>query len=297
MDIRQIQYFVQICLDGSFSKASQNIYVTQQALSKAISNLESYFGQPLFYRTKKGVTLTEFGEFLWCKSEKLLSAYENLNNEITQFKMSSKGIIRLGVSVGMISYITPNMIMDFRNMNPFIQLSMQEISTLDCEREILAENLDMAIALRPMDKDMDKFDVTLLKTHSMIAVINKNNPLSKKPFITVKDLEGQNLLPNRGRNRYNLELLCRENGFEPNIVGSSYQMIDLLSLVDKNDYIAFCVDFNAREHANLPNVRLVPFQGNTYLWEMCLITQKGRNINNATVALREYIINSLSKDK
>jgi len=296
MDIKQLNYFVKICQKGSFSKASQELYLTQQALSKAIMKLELDLNQPLFNRSKKGVTLTEFGEFLWDRSVDLLNAYKNLNKEINYFQISSKGIIRLGVAVGMISYITPDMIMEFRKSNPYVQVEMQETSNTDCEQRVLEEMLDMAVVLKPIDQDRDKFDVTLLKTHYMVAVINKSNALAGKPYIVVRDLEGQNLLLNGERNRYNLELICRKNGFEPNIVGSSYQMVALLSLVDSRDYVAFCVDFNAIKYTNLSNLCFVPFHENAYYWEMCLITKKRRPMSKETQALMRHIIDSICEE-
>jgi Transcriptional regulator len=295
MDIKQLEYFVQVCQDGSFSKAAQNIYITQQALSKTISNLESELGLSLFYRSKKGISPTEFGEFLLRRSGELINNYRILNKEIVQYKLSSTGMVHLGVSIGMIAYITPNIIMEFLTQNPNIKIDMQEMSSTACENGLLDESLDIAIMLRSVEQDNSKFDSVLLKTHNMMAIINKNNPLAQQPYITIKDLKSQNLMANGERNKFNLETLCRANGFEPNIVGSSYQMIVLLSLVDTNDYISFCVDFNAHKHANLANIRLVPIKENVYKWEMCLVTRKDRHHTQVALKLREYIIDFLKE--
>lgn len=55
MELRQLQYFMQICESGSILKAANNLYITQQAVSKSIAALERELGASLFYRTAKGV--------------------------------------------------------------------------------------------------------------------------------------------------------------------------------------------------------------------------------------------------
>ena len=55
MDIRQLRYFLRICSDGSILKASQNVFITQQALSKIISAMEQEIGAPLFFRSSRGL--------------------------------------------------------------------------------------------------------------------------------------------------------------------------------------------------------------------------------------------------
>lgn len=64
MELKQLSYFIQIINDKSFSQAAKNLYLTQQAVSKAIRNLEEELGVPLFYRHASGLELTEYGIIL-----------------------------------------------------------------------------------------------------------------------------------------------------------------------------------------------------------------------------------------
>ena len=59
MELRQIQYFVQLYKDCNMTKSSQALYISQQGLSKSVSKLEAELGFPLFRRTSSGVTPTE----------------------------------------------------------------------------------------------------------------------------------------------------------------------------------------------------------------------------------------------
>ena len=76
MDIKTLRYFLQICEDGSFSKASKSLYISQQGLSKSISNLEKEIGVPLFNRTSSGNQLTEYGEYLKNKASTIVYQFD-----------------------------------------------------------------------------------------------------------------------------------------------------------------------------------------------------------------------------
>ena len=64
MEFKHIEYFVETCRHRSLSKAAEALYISQQALSRSIANLEDELGCTLFQRTAKGITLTEDGTYL-----------------------------------------------------------------------------------------------------------------------------------------------------------------------------------------------------------------------------------------
>lgn len=64
MEFKHIEYFVETCRHRSLSKAAEALYISQQALSRSIANLEEELGCTLFQRTVKGITLTEDGTYL-----------------------------------------------------------------------------------------------------------------------------------------------------------------------------------------------------------------------------------------
>lgn len=90
MDIKILRYFLQICKDGSFSKAAKNLYISQQGLSKSISNLEKEIGVSVFNRTSKGNELTEYGEYLKNKASTIVYQFDILTEGINEIKQKNK---------------------------------------------------------------------------------------------------------------------------------------------------------------------------------------------------------------
>ena len=82
MDFRQLETFVEVCEQMSFTKAASNLYISQQGVSKSIKTLEDELGAPLFLRTNSSITLTNYGVILLRYAEELVRGYTKVLTEI-----------------------------------------------------------------------------------------------------------------------------------------------------------------------------------------------------------------------
>lgn len=97
MDLRQIEYFVEVAKHLSFTKAAATLHVSQPSISKAIQNFESELGVPLFYRSSKQLELTDAGQAVLVNSMQVLESFQNLRSELTDLMELKKGQIRIGI--------------------------------------------------------------------------------------------------------------------------------------------------------------------------------------------------------
>lgn len=97
MRTEQVKYFLETVTAGSFTKAAENLHIQQPSLREAIINLENELGEQLFYRSKKGVTLTEYGRYCLPHFQLISASYEKIKEkdsvlyppEILQIDMQS----------------------------------------------------------------------------------------------------------------------------------------------------------------------------------------------------------------
>ena len=122
MDIKILRYFLQICRDGSFSKAAKNLYISQPGLSKSISNLEKELGVSVFNRTSKGNELTEYGEYLKNKASTIVYQFDILTEGINEIKQKNKKFLNIGVPFGVINSLSFDLINEFNKIYPDIIL-------------------------------------------------------------------------------------------------------------------------------------------------------------------------------
>jgi LysR family transcriptional regulator, nitrogen assimilation regulatory protein len=97
VDLSALRIFICVGRLGSFSKASVALGVAQPTVSRVIGELERHFGGPLFYRTGRGVTLTDMGEVALVRAQALAREAEQLTEDIHSFRCAPSGLVILGV--------------------------------------------------------------------------------------------------------------------------------------------------------------------------------------------------------
>ncbi len=96
MELRQIQYFIEVAKREHFTEASHNLHVAQSALSRQIANLEEELGVSLFIREGRNVKLTAVGRIFLQHMEMAVSEIEKAKQKIDEFLDPERGTIRVG---------------------------------------------------------------------------------------------------------------------------------------------------------------------------------------------------------
>lgn len=130
---------------GNISKAANQLYISQPAISKAISKLEEELGNALFNRSSRGVTLTEEGQVLY---EYVERAFDSLNmgeENLKNYKELGIGHIRIGVSTSLCKHILLDYLKDFIRENPNIKFSIDCHSTVNTIKLLRNEDIDIGL--------------------------------------------------------------------------------------------------------------------------------------------------------
>lgn len=130
---------------GNISKAANQLYISQPAISKAISKLEEELGTALFNRSSRGVTLTEEGQVLY---EYVERAFDSLNmgeENLKNYKELGIGHIRIGVSTSLCKHILLDYLKDFIRENPNIKFSIDCHSTVNTIKLLRNEDIDIGL--------------------------------------------------------------------------------------------------------------------------------------------------------
>src|SRR5713101_7795157 len=98
MEFSQLEFFVTVVEEGSFSKAALRVYRTQPAVSIAIRRLEEEIGAPLFERSQKTPMLTEVGELVYDYVKRILSLRDQTFNAVSELKTLQRGRVRIGAN-------------------------------------------------------------------------------------------------------------------------------------------------------------------------------------------------------
>ena len=193
---QDFKYIYQVYLDGSFSKASENLYLTQPALSIAIQKIESSIGMAIFDRSKRPLKLTPAGEIYIGAIKKMMDLERDLDQEIHDIRNLGSGTIRLGGSHYLNGYILPKILAGFSREYPGIQFEIVEESS-DVLSGMLAERkIDLTFSCNPaFMKNFERYKA--FYDHILLAVpqahpVNRSVPdaaLTPQDVLENKHLE------------------------------------------------------------------------------------------------------------
>lgn len=290
MDVKQLKYFLQVCKHKSFSKAAKEIYITQQGLSKAISNLEEELQYPLFYNTANGIRITKYGEYLQKQSEHIVQEFDLILEGLNQMANVNEGTLTVCFSFGVLNALSPDIISGFRQAYPSIELIVKTYPDSICEEVVMNENVDLALSIGPVNEK--KFNSTTIKTQYPCILANEKNPLWKKTTVDFKDLKNEKfiILNEKFHFHHNFLSKCKESGFQPDIVFTTSEVITIHRLSHLNEGLGVSVDFMASD-INYSNVCSIPFKDRSFVWKICLITKRDRFVSHLVKLFENYIIN------
>lgn len=154
LDFR-LKVFQSVAHNLSFTKASNELFITQPAISKHIKELESEFEVKLFNRIGNKISLTQPGKTLLLYTDRIISLHNEVKFELSQLKENLEGNLRIGASTTIAQYVIPAALARFNKRFPEIKLSLFTGNTENIEERLLKNEIDVGIVEgKPTNSDI-----------------------------------------------------------------------------------------------------------------------------------------------
>lgn len=292
MDTAKLRYFLNICKKQSISKAADNLFITQQGLSKSIKTLENELKVNLFTRTSKGLELTEYGNLLKNHAEVIIAAEEAALEDIKKLKEEKSDIIDVCFAMGVLNSLSIDFIQKFNKKHPNINLHYIEYPDFKCQKSVLGDHSCLGVVLGPVDTN--KFDFEVIKKHAVHAIVNHNHPLSKETSISINQLNGEPvILMNEDYQMYhNFINACKEDDIEPSSILKTGEIFITYKMSSLNNGIGISVDFVSKDLL-FSNVKSIPIISDKFTWDVTVIKKKGKKLSYSCETFLEALKNEL----
>ncbi|MCM3342460.1 LysR family transcriptional regulator [Paenibacillus sp. MER TA 81-3] len=212
MTITQLTIFLKVAETGSFTRAGQILHMTQPAVSRAISNLESDLDVTLIIRDRKnGIILTDVGKRMLVQIREILKGFEKMEQEIAAEKGLEIGTIRIGAFPTASAYFLPKIIRAIQQRYPNLEFDLYEGTINEVEKWLASRVIDVGIITLP-NEDLE---ILPLYKDKMVAVLHDDHPLQSQPFIRINDLDNEPLIICKGGNE--LPIIDTFNKTETNL--------------------------------------------------------------------------------
>lgn len=280
LTLEQFQYFIKIVEEGSFTAASEKLFIAQSALSRQMKLLEEEIGFQLFDRTDKRVKLTAAGEVFY---KKIKDNLLYLNEIIDLAKSVSEGKNRQ-IKIAHSSSI----VMDHKKVQILKEVSLTqqlsfEINTLSSEQQILAlmnGEIDIGFIRPPVRHTLDEMSILkLYEEPLMVAVHTEHAKFAKAEKVYLKDLKDECFVTTphaeRGGLSYLVANLCLAAGFTPQKAPILSRKVSQLQLIAANLGISIVPE---EFKQILPNqVKLLPLADDLSFSEVLLVYRKDQD--------------------
>lgn len=229
IDFELYRVFYTVANTGNITKASEELHISQPAISKSIKNLENQLGGSLFVRTKRGVNLTEEGKEFYKYIKQAIEYINSAENKFSELVNLTTGCIRIGVSITLTKeYLLPYL-KTFHEMYPNINIQIDTALPGSIMSKLRNGLLDMMI-INLNDKSFGN-DIEIIKCKEIhdCFIVNKNYKDLIKKNISIKELNNYPLilLPQVSNTRQYLDnfFLKNEIILKPNIELASYILV------------------------------------------------------------------------
>lgn len=148
LNLRQLTVFYYVAKNLSFTRAAEELFISQPAVTMQISSLEDLYGLPLFNRQKNKLTLTEAGEALFPYAEKLMEIGYQAERALLNIKANPHGLLRIGTTKTFARYLLSPYILRFRGAFPKISIKIDEGSSDEMVMSVVYGRNDLAIVGR-----------------------------------------------------------------------------------------------------------------------------------------------------
>ena len=190
MDLFQLETFLAVAEERSFSRAAVRLHRTQPAVSQVIRKLESDMGEVLFERASRDGTLTAAGELLREYAQKLLALRQEASSAMKELQSLDRGRLLLAANEYTCLYLLP-VLDQFRKLCPHIGVTVQRSLASRIPDELELRNVEFGItSYRPGEQ----FQSILVYTDELTFVVNPHHPLAREKEVSIADLGQENFI-------------------------------------------------------------------------------------------------------
>lgn len=238
MEIEYLREFAVIAKLGSFSRAAEELSISQSSLSKHILALEKELGVPLLIRNSRHVAASTAGGKILPMAAQVYELQNKIKVAAAQESTRTRALLKIASIPVMAQYDITGALARFQKMHPEVTLDVQECEQQDVEQTVMDGRCELAFTRKVHEND--ELEYLPFYQDSLVAVISKDHPLSQKTAVTIQDLKKENLLFLDTRTGlYHLcRDLCQRSGFVPEIRYTGHRPENVVELAAQNMGIA-----------------------------------------------------------
>lgn len=291
MNQRHLGCFLEVMKTGSIKKASENLHLTSQAVSKTVIEFEREIGESLFERTNGKLIPRKKAYFVQRHAEKILSEYQILHN-LHQKTTAPKQLFFL-TTFEILVFLKCDFIIEFQKKYPDIVLTLIETSDKDAMRRIESGEIEMGIITGPVNSAV--LEKEYLFQRKFCGVVHKNSKYANLKCIDDSVATEANIALCGGKefNVYETDIRRYLNrGIIPHIFFESTSSSAIKEIIHRNLAIGVMLDYIAEDIVSDEEV-IIPLKDKQQCADYYFVYSKENGLSKEALIFREFLLNWL----
>ena len=283
MDIRDLQVFLSVSRHLNFTRAGEELHVSQPSISVRIATLQDELGSKLFDRIGKRVVLTEAGKVLVPYATKVIAALDDARHAITDLQGLQRGSLSIGASTTPGMYIVPMIIAEFKQLYPKIEVQLRIRDTRGIAGAIAANEFDFGFVGGHLVGD--ELEVVTWRTDKIVLIVAPNHEFARRQRLKVTDLTREHFVLREAGSATGATIAGKleEKGIQLNPIGEMENPESIKRAVQSGLGIAFISSFAVETELKNRTLMAVRVHGLEIERELKIVYRKDKHLSKAAM--------------
>lgn len=289
MTLTQLEYFCALAKTGQYTRAAQELNVSQPSISYAISELEAELGVPLTEKRNRTIALTPCGEFFLGYAKRAIDTLDEGVKMTRQMIDPQKGTVSLGYFYSISDHFIPDIVETFfkSNTDYSITFKFSQYNNRDILNELKRGNVDLAFCVAP-DDEVEYAEIARQKLY---VAVHEGHRLAKKEGVALSELANEPMvvLEQSSGLRKTVEQLFDDNKVPKNIAFETQECTSALQSIVFNRAVSIMPRIPLMQ---LQPIAVIPLVEPDYSRPVYLAWRRGEKLLPPAKRVRDYILNS-----
>ncbi len=279
MNLKQLEAFYWVIKKGSFTKAAEELNVTQPAVTIQVKALENSLNLKLVQQVGKRIQLNEAGELLYQYAEKIFDLVNEAEEKMRDFKKLIRGTLRIGTTKNYARYIMPSILSEFQKRFPRIKVILEEGNSESMARSVVEMKNELAI-IAQLNLDR-KIKSKFFSTVEFVLVASPEHPFSKRERVSLRELNEEPVIL-REKGSGSREAILRkfqEYGIWPSVIIEASSLDFIVEYVKQNKAVSFMFQPDIQEELEMGTLRVIPLEEGDIIFFTEIIYHSERSLS------------------
>ena len=289
MNLKQLEAFYLVVKKKSFTRAAEELNVTQPAVTIQVKSLETSLNLRLIQQVGKKMQLTEAGELLYQYGEKIFDLVSDANEKMRDFKKLMRGTLRIGTTKNYARYIMPSLLSEFQRKFPRIKVILDEGNSEDMARSVVEKKNELAL-ISQLNLDR-KIKSIFFSTVEFVLVVSPEHRFSQRNSISLRELNGEPVILREKGSGSRTAILRKfqEYGIWPSVILEASSLDFIVGYVKQNRGVSFMFKPDIKEELEKGTLRVVTIEEGNIIFFTDIIYHSEKSLSPPSQAFLKMV--------